>query len=201
MATYAIGDVQGCFESLMALLDTLQFDSARDRLWFTGDLVNRGPRSLETLRFVRNLGERAVTVLGNHDIHLLGVACGGRKLRSGDTLKGVLEAHDRDELIAWLRSRPLLHRDADRKLTMVHAGLPPQWRLSTAETCAVTVEAALNGPDIEMLLRQMSDNGCDAWSTFLPYVEQAGYILNCLTRMRYCDAAGRLELKDKGPRD
>ena len=199
MATYAIGDVQGCFGSLTALLDALQFDSTRDRLWFTGDLVNRGPRSLETLRFVRDLGERAVTVLGNHDLHLLGVACAGRRLKRGDTLSDVLEAPDRDELISWLRRQPLLHRDAERGISMVHAGLPPQWTLGAAQAYAATVESALRGADIKLLLRQMSDNGCDAWSQSLPCTEQAGYILNCLTRMRYCDARGRMDLKEKGP--
>ena len=199
MATYAIGDVQGCFGSLMALLEALQFDAARDQLWFTGDLVNRGPRSLETIRFVRDLGERAVTVLGNHDLHLLGAACGSRKLKRGDTVAEVLEARDRDDLIAWLRRRPLLYRDAERGVSMVHAGLPPQWTLSVAQACAATVEAGLRGADIEIMLGQMSDNGCDTWSASLPCAEQAGYILNCFTRMRYCDALGRLELKEKGP--
>jgi bis(5'-nucleosyl)-tetraphosphatase (symmetrical) len=198
VATYAIGDVQGCFGSLMALLQTLQFDPTRDRLWFAGDLVNRGPRSLETLRFVRDLGERAVTVLGNHDVHLLGVACGSRKLKAGDTLTDVLEAPDRDDLISWLRRLPLLHRDADRGVSMVHAGLPPQWTLSAAQACAATVEAGLRGADLKKMLRQMSDNGYDDWSESLPLTEQAGYILNCLTRMRYCDALGRLDLKEKG---
>ena len=201
MATYAIGDVQGCFGSLMALVEALQFDSTRDRLWFTGDLVNRGPRSLETLRFVRDLGERAITVLGNHDLHLLGVACGSRRLKSGDTITDVLEAPDRDDLISWLRCRPLLHRDAGRGVSMVHAGLPPQWTLSAAQACAAAVEAGLRRADIKKLLRQMSDNGTDAWSESLPHTEQAGYILNCLTRMRYCDALGRLELKEKGSPD
>lgn len=198
MATYAIGDVQGCFNSLMALLDALQFDSTRDQLWFTGDLVNRGPRSLETLRFVRHLGEQAVTVLGNHDLHLLGIAYGGRQLKRGDTLSSVLEAPDRDDLIAWLRRQPLLYRDAGRGVSMVHAGLPPQWTLSAAQACAATVEAALRRADIENVLLQMTDDGNDAWSSSLPCGEQAGYILNCLTRMRYCDALGRLELKEKG---
>ena len=198
MATYAIGDVQGCFGSLMALLETLRFDSTRDCLWFTGDLVNRGPRSLETLQFVRDLGERAVTVLGNHDLHLLGVACGDRKLKPGDTITDILEAPDRDNLISWLRRQPLLYRDAERGVSMVHAGLPPQWTLGTAQACAAVVEAALRGPNVKKALRQMSDKGSDAWSASLPCAEQRGYILNCLTRMRYCDAQGRLELKEKG---
>ena len=199
MATYAIGDVQGCFASLMALLETLRFDAGRDRLWFTGDLVNRGPQSLETLRFVRGLGDRAVTVLGNHDLHLLGVVYGSRKLKRGDTITDVLEAPDRDDLISWLRRLPLLHCDADRGVSMVHAGLPPQWTLGAAQACAGLVEAGLRGADLENVLRQMSDNGTGAWSESLSCTEQAGYILNCLTRMRYCDTQGRLELKEKGP--
>ncbi len=199
MATYVIGDVQGCFGSLMALLETLRFSPVHDRLWFTGDLVNRGPRSLETLRFVRDLGDRAVTVLGNHDLHLLGVAYGSRRLRAGDTLTDVLEAPDRDDLIAWLRHRPLLHRDADHAVTMVHAGLPPQWTLGAAQICAAAVESELRGAGIKDLMRQMSGSQCDSWSASLPCAEQLGYTVNCLTRMRYCDAAGRLELREKGP--
>ena len=199
MATYAIGDVQGCFGSLTALLEKLRFDSSRDRLWFTGDLVNRGPRSLETLRFVRDLGDRAVTVLGNHDLHLLGVARGCRRLKAGDTLSDVLDAPDRSDLIEWLRCQPLLYRDAERGITMVHAGLPPQWTPSAAQACAAAVEAKLHGAGIKKLLRQMSSDRCDVWSASLPCNEQLGYIVNCLTRLRYCDAAGRLELREKGP--
>ena len=199
MATYAIGDVQGCFGSLTALLETLRFDAARDRLWFTGDLVNRGQRSLETLRFVRDLGDRAVTVLGNHDLHLLGVACGSRRLKAGDTLADVLEAPDRDGLSAWLRRQPLLHRDAERGITMVHAGLPPQWTLEVAQAHAAAVEAELRGAGIKKLMRQTSGNQSDTWSASLPCADQLGYVVNCLTRMRYCDAAGRLELREKGP--
>ena len=199
MATYAIGDVQGCFGSLMALLETLRFDPVRDRLWFTGDLVNRGPRSLETLRFVRDLGDGAVTVLGNHDLHLLGVACGSRRLKAGDTLADVLEAPDRDDLIDWLRRRPLLHRDAERGVAMVHAGLPPQWTLDVAQACASVVEAKLRGGGIKKLTGKLSGDRGDVWVASLPCAKQLGYIANCLTRMRYCDAAGRLELRAKGP--
>ena len=199
MATYAIGDVQGCFGSLMALLETLRFDADRDRLWFTGDLVNRGPRSLDTLRFVRELGDRAVTVLGNHDLHLLGVACGIRRLKAGDTLGDVLEASDRDDLIDWLRRQPLLHRAADRGITMVHAGLPPQWTLDAAQACASAVEAELRDGGIKKLMGNLSGDRGDVWSASLPYADQLGYIVNCLTQLRYCDPAGRLELREKGP--
>src|SRR5690348_10319333 len=153
MATYAIGDVQGCYGSLTRLLAQCGFDAQRDCLWFVGDLVNRGPDSLSTLRFVRGLGERAVCVLGNHDLHLLAVAAGHARLRKDDTLDQVLNAPDRDELIDWLRRRPLLHRDDAG--AMVHAGLLPQWSLETALTLAREVEAALQGPEYDQLLANM----------------------------------------------
>jgi len=142
MAVYAVGDVQGCLDALRTLLERLAFDPARDRLWLTGDLVNRGPRSLETLRFVRALGGAAVCVLGNHDLHLLAVAAGVAPARPGDTLDAVLAAPDRDELLGWLRRRPLLHRDTALGWTLVHAGLPPQWDLEEAAARAREVETA-----------------------------------------------------------
>src|SRR5690242_13619541 len=136
MATYAIGDIQGCYDDLMRLLERIGFDASLDRIWFTGDLVNRGPASLAVLRFVKGLGERTVSVLGNHDLHLLAVAAGTAKLRKNDTLDEVLAAPDRDELLHWLRHRPLLHHDQSLGYTLVHAGLPPQWDLKQAQACA-----------------------------------------------------------------
>src|SRR5437868_15189567 len=126
MAVYAIGDVQGCLDPLQRLLERLRFDPAHDALWFTGDLVNRGPASVGVLRFVRALGARAITVLGNHDLHLLAVAAGNEKLKQRDTLEDVLQASDRDELLAWLRTRPLFHHDSMLGCALVHAGLLPQ---------------------------------------------------------------------------
>ena len=127
MTTYAIGDVQGCQGELESLLERIAFDAAHDRLWFVGDLVNRGPDSLAVLRFVRKLGKAAVTVLGNHDLHLLAVAAGaGRGLRRNDTIQDVLAARDREELLDWLRRRPLVHYDSEPDFAMVHAGLPPR---------------------------------------------------------------------------
>jgi len=126
MPTYAIGDLQGCFEPLQRLLDKISFDPAHDQLWFTGDLVNRGPQSLECLRFVKSLGSAAVTVLGNHDLHLLAVWAGAERRKRKDTLDTVLDAPDADELCHWLRQQPMLHYDAPRDTVMTHAGLPPQ---------------------------------------------------------------------------
>jgi bis(5'-nucleosyl)-tetraphosphatase (symmetrical) len=155
MAVYAIGDVQGCFTALLALLDRLQFDSTRDQLWLAGDLVNRGPQSLEVLRFVKALGDRVVTVLGNHDLHLLTVAYGQGRLKPQDTLTDVLAAPDRDDLLTWLRHRPLLHYDATFGMTLIHAGLPPQWTLTMAQSYAAEVEAVLRGPDYLLCLKNM----------------------------------------------
>jgi bis(5'-nucleosyl)-tetraphosphatase (symmetrical) len=145
MAVYAIGDIQGCYQELQGLLALIRFDPQQDRLWFVGDLVNRGPKSLETLRFVRDLGERATTVLGNHDLHLIAAAYGKSLDHDDHTLDAILAAPDRNELIDWLRSRPLLHHDAVLGYTMVHAGLPPQWDLATAQNCAREVETVLRG--------------------------------------------------------
>src|SRR5215470_13783150 len=155
MAVYAIGDVQGCFTALLALLDRLHFDRTRDRLWFAGDLVNRGPQSLQVLRFVKALGDGAATVLGNHDLHLLTVAYGRGRLKPKDTFTDVLAAPDCDDLLTWLRHRPLLHHDTTFGMTLIHAGVPPQWTLTMAQAYAAEVEAVLRGPDYLLWLKNM----------------------------------------------
>jgi bis(5'-nucleosyl)-tetraphosphatase (symmetrical) len=198
MAVYAIGDVQGCQRELMTLLSLLEFDPDSDRLWFVGDLVNRGPGSLEVLRFVKNLGENAVTVLGNHDLHLLAVAAGTRDPGPGDTFDGVLAAPDRAELIDWLRRCPLLHHDAALGYTMIHAGLPPQWGLAQAARCAAEVEAVLRSDSYTDFLRDMYGGKPDLWSDDLRGTDRLRFILNCFTRLRFCDGAGRVYLKEKG---
>lgn len=197
MALYAIGDVQGCYAELRSLLEKLRFDPAEDRLWFTGDLVNRGPRSLETLRFVRSLGEGAVTVLGNHDLHLLAVAQGVSRTKHRDTFGDVLSAPDREELLAWLRSRPLLHRQGG--FCLIHAGLPPQWSVDEAAGYAAEVESVLRGEDCEALFRHLYGDQPDRWSESLSSWDRLRFTINCLTRMRFCDRDGRLEFKHKGP--
>lgn len=198
MAVYAIGDVQGCYDCLRRLLDKLKFDPGNDRLWFTGDLVNRGPASLKTLRFVKGLGDRAVTVLGNHDLHLLAVAEGVVEARGKDTLRAVLKAKDRDELLSWLRQRPLLHHDKKLRFTLVHAGISPQWKLGQARKRAREVEDVLRGKDYRKFLGEMYGDMPDRWSKKLAGWARLRYITNCLTRMRCCDRAGRLELSYKG---
>lgn len=199
MSIYAVGDVQGCHDELLALLEKIQFDPADDILWFCGDLVNRGNKSLETLRFVKSLGDRAISVLGNHDLHLVAIANGVRKPGKHDTLQAILEARDRDELIDWLRSRPLLHHDATNGFTLLHAGLPPQWDLGLALRCAREAETLLRSDDYMDFIQYMYGNEPDMWDDQLTGHDRIRFIVNCFTRMRYCDADGRLDLKSNGP--
>jgi bis(5'-nucleosyl)-tetraphosphatase (symmetrical) len=199
MAVYAIGDVQGCFDELQALLEQVRYDPAGDRLWFAGDLVNRGPKSLETLRFIRDLGDGAVSVLGNHDLHLLAAAYGHPIDHDDHTLDAILAAPDRDELVDWLRRRPLLHHDERLGFTMLHAGLPPQWDLALASRCAREVEAALQGDRVANFITGMYGNKPKRWSAELRGMDRLRFIVNCLTRMRFCDRDGKLEFKCKGP--
>jgi bis(5'-nucleosyl)-tetraphosphatase (symmetrical) len=195
MATYAIGDVQGCYSELCALLDRIHFDRHRDRLWFVGDLVNRGPGSLETLRFVKGLGAGAVTVLGNHDLHLVALACGHGRTRGDDTLDSVLEAPDRNELINWLRTLPLLH--AEGGYVMVHAGLLPQWSVEKAQALSREVEAALRGPRHMEFLARLYGSKPEAWSEDLSGADRLRVIVNAMTRMRFCTVGGRMEFHSK----
>jgi len=199
MAVYAIGDVQGCYDELQDLLVRIGFDPGRDRLWFAGDLVNRGTKSLETLRFARDLGDVAITVLGNHDLHLIAAAYGKPMDHDDHTLDAILAAPDRDELIDWLRCRPLLHHDAILGFTMVHAGLPPQWDLATAQRCAREVEAVLCSERLPEFLLHLYGNKPALWSEDLEGWDRLRFIVNCLTRLRYCTPGGKLKLKHTGP--
>jgi bis(5'-nucleosyl)-tetraphosphatase (symmetrical) len=198
MAVYAIGDIQGCLDELHGLLERLRFDPQRDQLWLTGDLVNRGPDSLGTLRFVRGLGESAVTVLGNHDLHLLATAAGHGGSGQDPGTRQVLAAPDCDELLQWLRSRPLIHRDRALGWMMVHAGLVPDWDADTAESCAGEVSQAL-ATDPAAVFAQMYGNEPTRWSPALEGGERLRFIINCCTRLRYVDADGAMLLKFKGP--
>lgn len=204
-STYAIGDLQGCFDDLLRLLDAIEFDPSVDRLWLTGDLVNRGPNSLALLRFVRSLGAAAITVLGNHDLKLLAAAAGAASLRKKDTIAEILAAPDCEELLFWLRHQPLLHHDPDLGFTMVHAGLPPQWDLETAHSCAHELEAVLQNHCYEDLFPNLGLRKPLRWDPDLEGWPRLRYIANCLTQMRWCDADGRLDLtgervKAKGPK-
>jgi len=198
MAHYAIGDLQGCHAEFMALLGRLRFDPAADRLWLTGDLVNRGPDSLAVLREVKALGRAVTVVLGNHDLHLLALAFAPKSVKRRDPeLVAVLEAHDAAELLEWLRTRPLLHRDRALGWTLIHAGLPPQWTLGQAEACAGEVQDALR-EDAAGLLEDMYGNEPDRWSPALRGADRLRFTVNCLTRLRFVDRKGRLLLAYKG---
>ncbi len=198
MAVYAIGDLQGCCDEFRTLLDRLDFDPARDRVWLTGDLVNRGPASLEALRTVKALGSAATVVLGNHDLHLLAAALDPARLRRSDTLTAVLAADDRDELLAWLARLPLVHHDRALGWSMVHAGLPPEWNVAQAVACGAEVSAALTA-DPRGFFDAMYGDKPERWSEDLTALERLRFTVNCLTRLRFLAADGRLLLKYKGP--
>ncbi len=199
MAIYAIGDLQGCYDSLQRLLEKIRFDPGEDRLWFAGDLVNRGKQSLQTLRFVRQLGSRAITVLGNHDLHLLAISEGNLRHQSRDgSLDPILNAPDRDELLHWLRHRPLMHYNEKRGYSLIHAGLPPQWDARTAMQRAHELEQVLRGDGFHDYCMQMYGNEPSLWRDDLRGMERLRFITNCFTRLRFCDPRGRLALDEKG---
>ncbi|MGD2118739.1 MAG: symmetrical bis(5'-nucleosyl)-tetraphosphatase [Chromatiales bacterium] len=199
MSTYAIGDIQGCYDELQALLERIEFDPAQDRLWFAGDLVNRGPRSLQVLRYVKSLGDAAESVLGNHDLHLLALAYGNRSHASDSSLDEILHAPDKVELIDWLRHRPMLLRDEQLDMSVIHAGLPPQWDLATARSCAGELEQVLQSDQATAFFHDMYGNKPKLWAEDLSGIERLRFITNCFTRLRFCTAEGKLGLKFKGP--
>lgn len=196
MATYAIGDIQGCFGAFSRLLEHIGFDASVDRLWLVGDLVNRGPRSLETLRFVKTLGDSAITVLGNHDLSLLMVSEGFGKRGKGDTFDDVLHAPDRDELLSWLRQQRMCH--VENGYCMVHAGLLPQWTVEQAQALAGEVEAALRAPDWHEFMANMWGSEPAAWRDDLDGWPRLRVIVNAMTRMRFCTPDGVMDFHAKG---
>lgn len=196
MATYAIGDLQGCYDPLARLLDYVDFSPAADTLWFVGDLVNRGPQSLEVLRFVKNLGDAAVTVLGNHDLYLVMQAEGYGKANKEDTLTAILAAPDRDALLAWLRSLPLFHV-ADR-FAMVHAGLLPAWDIAQARMLAAEASAALTAADYRDFLAHLWGSEPDGWHDDLTGWDRLRVVVNAMTRMRFVTLDGRMEFRAPG---
>ncbi len=196
MAIYAVGDVQGCHAELVQLLEQIRFDQASDQLWLVGDLVNRGPASLEVLRLVKSLGDSAITVLGNHDLHLLAVAAGAAELNRNDTLGRILAAPDRDELLHWLRNQRLLHVQGG--YVLVHAGLLPQWNAEQALGLAREVETALRGDDYAAFLARMYGNTPHHWDEELSGYKRLRVITNAYTRMRICTPLGEMEFRFKG---
>lgn len=196
MATYAIGDIQGCFDSFTRLLERCAFNPAQDKLWLVGDLVNRGPRSLETLRYVRDLGAAAVTVLGNHDLSLLMAAEGFGKRGKGDTFDDVLDAPDRDDLLDWLRHQPLCHVEGE--YCLVHAGLLPQWSVKKARALAAEVETMLSGKDWHEFMAHMWGSEPASWHNGLEGWPRLRVIVNAMTRMRFCSAEGVMDFSAKG---
>ena len=198
MTTWAVGDLHGCREPLERLLDAVRFDTARDRLWLVGDLANRGPDPLGTLRLVRSLGRSAVTVLGNHDLHLLAVIHGVRRASPKDRIGPILEAHDRDDLERWLRRRPLLHVDRALGATLVHAGIHPHWTLAEARRHARELEDILPTPRFERFVQRMYGDAPERWSEGLKKNDRRRFAVNVFTRMRYCTRSGALEFAHNG---
>ena len=197
MSTYAIGDIQGCYSELQNLLNEINFDERRDELWFAGDLVNKGPKSLQTLRFIKALGVNAKITLGNHDLHLLAVAKNIRPLLKKDTIQEILAADDVEELIDWLKSRPLLITDDNLNFTMVHAGLPPQWSLENAKEFAKECELILQSEKINKLLAEMYGDTPNIWVNSLQDYAKQRFIINCFTRIRFCNSDGMLDFDTK----
>lgn len=198
MATYAIGDVQGCYDDLVRLLDKIEFNPADDTLWFCGDIINRGPKSLQTLRFIKQLGNRAITVLGNHDLHFLALAYLSNKPAKFDTIEDILKADDRQELIDWLRQQKLFHYDSMLNISMVHAGIPPQWTITQAQQYALEMEKVLQSDNPLAFFKHMYGNYPPEWHDALKGWDRYRFITNVFTRMRYCDAKGRPDFKYKG---
>lgn len=199
MSTYAVGDLQGCLDPLLCLLDEVKFEPGKDTLWLVGDLVNRGPDSLGTLEYLYQMRDHVVAVLGNHDLHLLAHAHGYRKASRGDTLAPILASPKRDELLGWLRQCPLVHWDATLGYGMVHAGIPPQWNLDDALARSQEVSAALqDDQQFEWFLANMYGNEPAQWHDDLTGTDRLRLITNYFTRMRFCNAEGLLELSNKG---
>ena len=200
MAIYAIGDVQGCFDELMKLLDIVKFDSVIDQIWLAGDLVNRGPHSVDVLRFAMDMGPALVkVVLGNHDLQLLAIATGVFKYQHRmDTISSVLEADDRDELILWLRQQHLFYHDEELSFSMVHAGVPAEWSIAQCQQRSREVEFVLQLDDWHKFFLHIYGYASKQWSEGLIRWDRLRYITNCFTRLRYCNSDGRLEWKFKG---
>lgn len=199
MATYLVGDLHGCYDELRLVLDKAEFNPEYDELWCTGDLIARGDNSLACLRFIKSLGNKATTVLGNHDLHLLATAKGIKRINPKDKLNTIFEAPDCHELLEWLRHQPLLAQHSIYNFIMVHAGISPDWDLNTSLKCAKEAESALQQENYVNLLSQMYSDTPDKWSETLTGVDRWRYIINVFTRMRFCYADHRLDFTCKAP--
>jgi bis(5'-nucleosyl)-tetraphosphatase (symmetrical) len=199
MAIYVIGDIQGCYDEFRRLLEQINFDPRKDKLWLAGDIVNRGPSSLQVLRFIKSLGKSALTVLGNHDLHLLALSQGNQKHYKHGSLIDILQAPDRDELIHWLRHQPIMYHNKILGYSLIHAGLPPQWDISSALLYARELEVAIQGAYFHDFCHAMYGNEPAAWSEELTGMDRLRFITNSFTRLRYCTTDGRLALQEKGP--
>lgn len=198
MTTYAVGDIQGCYDSLRKLLDKAKFDPEKDELWSVGDLINRGPKDYKTLKFCMSLGEKFTCVLGNHDLHFLAIALGYHKVKPSDTFQKVLRSPNLAEIIKWMRHQKLAHYDKSRDIVMVHAGIPPQWSIKKTMKLAQEVEQAIQDEELsELYFGSMYGNQPDLWAKGLTGTKRWRTITNYLTRMRFCDSKGRLELQSK----
>lgn len=199
MATYLVGDLQGCYDELQLLLEKVQFDPTKDQLYLVGDLVARGDKSLECLRFVKSLGQSAKTVLGNHDLHLISTALRIKRVKPRDRVDAIFNAPDFEELIDWLRHQPLLVHNEQHNFVMVHAGISPDWDLATAKQCANEVEDVLRNGDYRHLIENMYQNHPDRWDNNLQGLDRLRYSINVFTRMRFCYWDHRLDFDCKQP--
>lgn len=197
MATYIVGDIHGCYDELLELLALANFDKLHDQLWITGDLIARGPKSLQTLRFIKSLGDIAQVVLGNHDLHLLATSLGVHRAKARDKVSAILQADDQNELLTWLRQQPLLAEHPIHKFIMVHAGILPAWDILQAKQLAKEVENKLQSESYADLLTHMYGNHPAHWSESLTGIERLRYIINVFTRMRYCTLDGAIEFENK----
>jgi bis(5'-nucleosyl)-tetraphosphatase (symmetrical) len=193
---YAIGDVQGCYSKLQQLLDLIEFDEKKDTLWFTGDLVNRGPESLETLRFIKKLGPKHRIVLGNHDLHLLAMLHDTHSGWPDDTLDEILKANDREEITAWLLEQPLFFHDEASGYSMVHAGLAPTWDIEKAQHLNIEIQNILKSATVKNFFKEMYGNTPAAWQDDLTGYARLRCITNFFTRVRFCFLDGRMSFAD-----
>ncbi|MBL4572194.1 MAG: symmetrical bis(5'-nucleosyl)-tetraphosphatase [Gammaproteobacteria bacterium] len=198
MTTYAIGDIQGCYDPLRRLLDAVKFDPSNDQVWFVGDLINRGPKSLETLNFIISLGDSARSILGNHECHFLAIAYGHMQPHKIDTCSDIINSPNAQELIDWVRSRPFFYADKTLGYSMVHAGLPPQWSIEDAKRYASEIEDVFRGDRLGSFLAKMYGDQPNQWDENLSGMDRLRFITNCFTRLRFCDLEGRLNFNEKG---